>query len=129
MGFAQALQSLVDELGDGRNAQFDLRIDENATTSLTPEQGTELLQVTREAISNALRHGGASQITVRLQPGDRALCLLVQDNGAGFDPSQRKSGGHGLGNMHARAAHLAGDLRIESAPGQGTRVVFTLPLQ
>lgn len=127
LSFSQALQSLVDELGTGRDVQFDLRIDETATARLTPDQTTDALQIAREAISNALRHGEASKIAVRLHPGDRAVCLLVQDNGRGFDPT-RTSSGHGLGNMRARAEHLAGELRFESAPGEGTRVVFTLPL-
>jgi signal transduction histidine kinase len=128
MSFAQALQSLVDELGAGRDVQFDLRIDDSATTQLSPEQSTETLQIAREAISNSLRHGGASRIEVRLHPGDGAICLLVRDDGRGFDPARRDSRGHGVGNMTARAEHLGGDLRFESAPGQGTRVVFTLPL-
>jgi signal transduction histidine kinase len=60
--------------------------------------------------------------------GDQAVCLLVQDNGAGYDPAQRRPGGHGLGNMEARAERLGGSLRVESQPGVGTRIVLTLPV-
>ncbi|HVU23334.1 MAG TPA: sensor histidine kinase [Opitutus sp.] len=127
-GFAGSLAALVDELGAGRSTQFELKIDEEATGLLSPGQQTEALQVVREAISNSLRHGGASRITVRLQPGERDVCLLVQDNGTGFDPASRTGTGHGLVNMQARASRLHADVRIESRPGEGTRVVFTLPL-
>lgn len=126
-GFAQALEALFTELRAGRDVRFDLKIDDAATARLTPEQGTEALQLAREAISNSLRHGGASLITVRLHPGDGEVCLLVQDNGAGFDPARRAGAGHGLANMEARAARLGATLRIESRPGEGTRLVLTFP--
>lgn len=127
-GFAQALNGLLQELGAGRAVEFDLRIDETATAQLTPEQQTEALQIAREAVSNALRHGGASAISVRLHPGDGEACLLVQDNGRGFDSANLRSSGHGLGNMDARAQHLGATLRIESATTTGTRVVLTIPV-
>lgn len=127
-GFAQALEALFTELRAGRDVRFDLKIDDAATARLTPEQSTEALQLAREAISNSLRHGGASLITVRLHPGDGEICLLVQDNGAGFDPARRNGAGHGLANMEARAARLGATLRIESRPGEGTRLVLTFPV-
>jgi signal transduction histidine kinase len=54
--------------------------------------------------------------------------LLVQDNGTGFDPAAGREGGHGLGNMQARAERLGATLRLTSTPGEGTRVVATLPI-
>lgn len=125
--FSEALNALVRELDAGRHVQYELRIDESATTLLSPEQTLEALQVAREAVSNGLRHGAATRVTVRLHTGDDEVCLLIQDNGTGFDPNERASSGHGLGNMQARAERLGGRLRIESTPGVGTRVVFNLP--
>ncbi|ACB76928.1 sensor histidine kinase [Opitutus terrae] len=127
--FADALKALVHELDAGRDVQFELRVDEAATAQLTPEQSIEALQIAREAVSNSLRHGQATRVSVRLHPGDGETCLAVQDNGRGFDLQSRRGTGHGLGNMHARAEHLGGRLRIESAPAGGTRVVFTLPMR
>ncbi|MBS0663537.1 MAG: sensor histidine kinase [Verrucomicrobia bacterium] len=127
-GFAQAVESIVQELRGGRPVNFDLRLDDGAIAALLPDQATELLQVVREAISNSLRHGGASFVTVRVHRQDRDLCLLVQDNGTGFDPAKVGAGGHGLGNLRARASRLAADLRVESSPGAGTRVILTLHL-
>jgi signal transduction histidine kinase len=127
-GFKQALASLTDELCAGRDVSCDLRIDDDAAALLTLEQTREVVQIAREAVSNSLRHGDAKTISLRLHMGDQAVCLLVQDNGAGYDSSQRRPGGHGLGNMEARAERLGGSLRVESQPGVGTRIVLTLPV-
>ena len=127
-GFAQAIESHIAELGAGRTLSSDLKFDDDAVAKLTPAQSTEALQVAREAISNSLRHGGASFVTVRLHQSDREIGLLIQDNGVGFDPVSRSGKGHGLGNMHRRAARIGASVRVESQPGTGTRVVLTLPL-
>lgn len=126
-GFTQAIQSLTNELRAGRPLDLELKIDDEATALLTQDQSLEVLQVAREAISNSLRHGGASLLTVRLHQSDREVCLLVQDNGAGFDPARRDRPGLGLGNMQTRAGRIGASLRIESQP-DGTRVILTLPL-
>ena len=128
-GFARAVESLILELRAGREVNFDLKIDEEATAMLTPQQSTETLQVAGEAISNSLRHGGASLVNVRLHQSGHEVCLLVQDNGTGFDPRHHACAGHGLLNMQARAARIGASVRVESQPAAGTRVILTLPLQ
>lgn len=127
-GFATALEPLLHELRSDRDMRFEINVDEDATALLTPDQTIEALQIAREAVSNALRHGGASLVTVRVHKGDREVCLLVQDNGAGFDPGGRRDGGHGLGNMRARAERIGATLQVTSHPGEGARVLATLPL-
>jgi len=127
-GFSQALESHVTELSAGRPVRFDLKFDDEAIARLTPEQSTEALQVAREAISNSLRHGGASFVTVRLHQSDREIGLLVQDNGVGFNSAAITGAGHGLGNMEKRAQRVGASVRVESQPGHGTRVILTLPL-
>lgn len=127
-GFAAALRAMLGELRAGREAEFDIRIDEDAAALFSPEQGIEALQIAREAVSNALRHGRATRITLRLMRSERELGLLVEDNGAGFDASRSRPGGHGLGNMRARAERLRATLEISSAPGEGARVLATVPL-
>jgi signal transduction histidine kinase len=125
--FAQAVDSLTKTLGGGRTTAFDVRIDETVTTRLRDEEMTDLLQITHEAVSNSLRHGAAAQITIRLHQDAGELCLLVQDNGKGFDPAESARSGHGLGNMRARAERLKAKIAVHSAPGAGTRLVLTLP--
>jgi signal transduction histidine kinase len=127
-GFAHAVSALLSELRAGREGEFEIQIDEGAAAQLSGAQSLELLQIAREAVSNALRHGAATHIVLRMHQSDREVCLLVQDNGRGFDPAARRAGGHGLGNMQARAARIGADLRIASQPGHGARIVATVPL-
>jgi signal transduction histidine kinase len=126
-GFAQSLETVLADLGASRAVEFDIKVDDEATALLTPDQTLEALQIAREAVSNALRHGGATRITLRLHLGDGEVGLLVQDNGCGFDAAAPHAGGHGLGNMQARAERLGARLRVTSHPRDGTRVVLTLP--
>lgn len=95
---------------------------------LSAQAAHELLQITREALSNAVRHSGAGRVTVRVAPSDGELVLTVADDGSGFDPGERRGAGHfGLANLHDRAAAIGGSLEVESAPGQGTRIQVRLP--
>ncbi len=75
-----------------------------------------------------MRHGRATVITMRLHRGEREICLLVQDNGAGFDQATSTNRGHGVDNMQARATRLSAELRVSSHPGTGTRVVVNIPI-
>lgn len=87
---------------------------------------TVAFRVLQEALTNAVRHAGASRIDVRLAGAAGAVVLSVVDDGAGF-AAGAASEGMGLMGMRERARSQAGSLRVESAPGGGTRVVLTLP--
>ncbi|MBK9991102.1 MAG: hypothetical protein IPP19_10295 [Verrucomicrobia bacterium] len=126
--FADSVLSLTQTLASGRQATFDLRIDESAATQITDTQSANLLQIIRETVSNGLRHGAATKITIRLHESDGEIGLLVQDDGKGFDPVRLANRGHGLDNIKARADRIQAGLRITSAPGEGTRIVLTIPV-
>lgn len=128
LSFGAAIELFIRELRAGREVEFAPTIDEDAAAALTPDRTLEVLQIARESISNSLRHGGATRLSVRLHRSGDEVGLLVQDNGSGFDPGSRAGTGHGLGNMQARAAYLGAVLRIVSRPGDGTRVVLTIPV-
>ncbi len=128
-GYADAVNRLTDELRAGRAVEFDLRVDDSAATRLDDRQTAESLLIVREAVSNALRHGEAAHITVRVHAGDGAIGILVQDDGCGFSASRLDGAGRGLGNMEARARQAGGTLQFDSAPGRGTRLVLTLPIR
>lgn len=127
-GFAHALGALLEELRAGGATEFELSVDGDAASLLTPEQSLQTLQIAREAVSNALRHGRASRIKLRLEHDADKVCLLVQDNGVGFDPTFRREGGQGLPNMEARALQLGATLHVTSARTEGSRVLATLPI-
>jgi two-component system nitrate/nitrite sensor histidine kinase NarX len=69
-------------------------------------------------------------VAVNLETANGHLVVTVEDNGRGFDAKRPpRSGDHfGLSIMRARAARIGGQVQIESAPGQGTKVILTCPL-
>lgn len=91
----------------------------------TREVGEQALNVAREALKNAARHAQADQVAVRVGRSNGHYFVAVEDNGKGFDSSQPEPGGHfGLKIMQARAAHIGGNVEIESARGCGTKVTL-----
>jgi len=95
-----------------------------------PEVETTAYRIVQEALTNVARHAGVTEVTVRLWIDADTLWVVVADHGHGFDPQtidMRTSSG--LAGMVERAALLGGTLTIESAPGTGTRVTASLPLQ
>ncbi|HLP09694.1 MAG TPA: sensor histidine kinase [Opitutaceae bacterium] len=122
--FGDSVRAVVEHHCAVRELAVDVRIDEETANHLAPAQVTDLLQIVREAVSNSVRHGHARQLSVVLHRNGDELCLLIQDNGRGFDlPSAIR--GHGLDNMQARAERLGAKLQCHTAPGQGTRLVLT----
>jgi signal transduction histidine kinase/HAMP domain-containing protein len=83
----------------------------------------DLYGIAQEALNNALKHAMATSITVWLRADGEGLELEVADDGRGFEPERAVDGGGlGLSTMRERATRLGGDLEIQSAPGEGTRV-------
>lgn len=119
---AQAMGDIVEDLRAGRPLEVERQIDEDASSALNDAQVAETLQILREAVSNALRHGGADRLRVQLQQSEAGTEFRVHDNGAGFTPERTPGAGHGLKNMKARADEAAGVLTLTSTPGSGTCV-------
>lgn len=87
----------------------------------------DVLQIVREAVSNALRHSGATSISVSLSADDRSLFLSIADNGHGFD-APNAPWGLGLTNMRTRTKRAGGTLDIDSDHGRGTTVEARIPV-
>ena len=79
-----------------------------------------------EALQNAAKHSGATRVRVSLGADDGSIWFSVQDDGIGFDPESRGSGG--MVNMQDRLGASGGTLHVESAPGQGTTVHGSVPV-
>ena len=89
-----------------------------------------VFRVLQEALSNGVKHSGASRYRVSLCGTDDRLLLEVRDDGCGFDPAAAiAKSGLGLVTMQERLTLLHGDVRIESTQGSGTRVVASVPLR
>jgi signal transduction histidine kinase len=95
---------------------------------LPPVMETALYRVVQEAMTNVVRHAGATRVDVLAQRRGERVLVMVEDDGAGFEPSQVQRGDHfGLLGMRERAEALGGTLTLESALGAGATVVVEVP--
>ncbi|MBE2215298.1 MAG: hypothetical protein IAE82_15605 [Opitutaceae bacterium] len=125
--FAEAVAVLTRDLAAGRVVDFVVSIDSPTSARLSEDLSTDLLQVVREAVSNSLRHGAASRVTIRLETRDDGPTLSIADNGAGIVRHPHARGGHGLANIEARIRRHGGTLGVDSGPGRGTTITCTFP--
>ncbi len=119
------------EAGEVR-CRLDLPISLPAWT-IPSDQRHHLFLAFKEALNNALKHGHATVVHIRLRLQDRAFVLSIEDNGQGFDPAappaprpDRPRAGHGLANLQQRLARIGGRCYLQSSPGKGTTVTFTV---
>jgi PAS domain S-box-containing protein len=124
-----ALDQLVRQLGTDSLVRINFSANGDAQRLMSPDIESNLLRISQEAITNAMKHSGANQINVRLSAGPEAVQLAIEDNGAGFDPHvSTLSRGFGLISMQERADRIGGDLTILTKPGAGTKIHLLLPI-
>lgn len=92
---------------------------------VAPDLREDLARIVREAVSNAARHGEASNVTVTLS-NSNGIRVSVTDDGKGFDPEAPRRRGFGLTSMRERAEMRGATVAVRSHPGQGTSVEVTL---
>jgi signal transduction histidine kinase len=120
-----ALARTAEEIAGRLGARLELDIDERVT--VPPAWEEALPRMLREAVANAVRHGGARRVTVHLRSDDR-VWLCVSDNGCGFDVAHgRPNSSYGLIGMRERTESLGGQFKLSSEPGRGTSVEVRLP--
>lgn len=126
---AGALQEILKQRCEGTGTGTSVEVS-GRSRRFAPIIENNLLRIGQEAIFNATKHAKAQHIVVKLEFGEKAFRLVVQDDGCGFDilNPPAGAGGFGLMAMRERAGELKGELRIISAPGEGTEVIFTVPL-
>ncbi|MEO7663606.1 MAG: GAF domain-containing sensor histidine kinase [Candidatus Limnocylindrales bacterium] len=127
------LEGLTDELRLTSSARmsFDLDVADAAQVDrgLSLEVSAHLLQIAREALSNAIRHSGARRASVTLREWDGQAELVIADDGRGFDLDAVTGLNHlGLANLRDRSAAIGGSLEIHAQPDAGTRIIVRLPL-
>jgi two-component system, NarL family, sensor histidine kinase DegS len=131
-GLVAALRDYVDEFDERYGLPVTLET-EGRAPPVPDLVGMQLFRVVQEALANVRKHARARRAWVRLrQPAPDRLELEVGDDGVGFDPTPApRAMGHafGLASMRERADALGGTLRVETAPGSGTRVLVTVPLE
>jgi two-component system sensor histidine kinase DegS len=94
-----------------------------------------VFRIVQEALSNVNKHANAQNVTIRLAIKESEMLLTIADDGKGFDPEEVKTrkfnklqGGFGLDGIGERAELVRGGMKIESAPGRGTKLILNIPL-
>jgi signal transduction histidine kinase len=119
------LAHTAEEVAGRVGARLELDLDESI--AVPPAWEEALPRIVREAVVNAVRHGGARTVTVHLRDAD-GIWLRVEDDGQGFDVTQpRSENSFGLMGMRERTESLGGQFKLSSEPGRGTSVEIVLP--
>jgi len=131
LGLVGSVESWVREATRGSAVRGKTEVS-GQVCNLTPSQEACLYRVAKEAVSNAVRHSGATNVSVSIAYTDYGVTLVIADDGNGFSPGERRSQlegtGAGLRNMNERMAAEGGHLQLESTPGAGTVVRADLPI-
>jgi two-component system sensor histidine kinase UhpB len=103
---------------------------EDLTQQLSARAFVQTTRILREAVSNVIKHSGASHCKVRCSLGEHDFVLVIQDNGKGIpmELDGKLDRGHGMASMKHRAKQMQGQCLVESGPGYGTVIRLTLPL-
>ncbi len=135
-GLVAALQAMADKMHDTFQQNVVVEADAEVVKQLEMNKQAVIFYLTEEAVNNARKHAQAAQILVRLRfvPQNHDIALLeIIDNGVGFDvnavnSSYERRGSLGMINLRERTDLINGLLRIDSAPGKGTRISVLIPL-
>ena len=132
LGLVEALTELAERLSQVYDIQvsadFDFD-DDSHEIEMDNEKSLSLLRIVQEAVSNAVRHGEATEIHIQLsKDSENNMTLEITDNGCGFDSENinhetlRIEGHRGLASMKERMSLMRGTLEIKSAPDKGTKI-------
>jgi signal transduction histidine kinase len=124
----EALEGILVQMTEGTGVTPHMRV-EGASRRLAPVIENNLLRVGQEAITNACKHAKPTRIDVALEFDGRNVRLAVKDDGVGFVMGSRPNGSRrsfGLVGIKERADLLGGKVEIQSAPGQGTRILVAV---
>lgn len=122
------LSAVVERLRASTETVLCNQLSPEASRRLASEQAVHLANLAREALSNALRHANARRVTMTLRDEADGVALTIEDDGCGFNIESPLHKGLGLTSMTSRARDAGGEFRIESRPGEGTRVLVFIPV-
>lgn len=128
LGLPAAIQQLIHQMSlrDGLCVAFEHNLHGAAIPSEVEDVAFRIIQ---EGLTNVAHHSQSADARVELFRQGGTLWVRIEDSGLGFDPAAVAADRFGLEGMHARAALCGGSLMIQTAPGQGTRIVAELPLR
>jgi signal transduction histidine kinase len=131
--FAEFVQDFLTPLGLKFNLDMPLSLPD---WNIPSEIRHNLFLAFKEALNNAVKHSGATELNIVLKIHQHGFKLIVQDNGRGFELAAaagagngRNGGGYGLANMRSRLEELGGSCLVDSRPGSGTQVTLGVELK
>lgn len=132
VGLPSALQKYIREYAAQTGISVECRLGEIEKISLSPDEETTIYRIVQEALTNIVKHAGASRVSVVAGLSDSNLVVIVEDNGKGFDIEKLPAGDDtrlGIFGMEERAGFVGGKVTFESIPGEGTTLFLDLPVK
>ena len=131
LGFAVALRNYVNQYSTLHGIKAQLEIAGLDTHRLPHSMERGLYRITQEALTNVARHAQASEVAVLVRLQDQDFTIMIRDNGRGFSTLNRDADARkhlGLQSMRERASIMGAQLKVESAPGQGTCITVSVKI-
>ncbi|RJG08144.1 sensor histidine kinase [Noviherbaspirillum cavernae] len=129
LGLHAAIEWQVNEFRRLSSIECELTMDHHGAT-LDDMQATAIFRVLQESLTNIRRHACATSVSIDMRTDGRQLWMVITDNGVGMYPNdRRKAHRFGLVGMAERIGMLGGELRIDSAPGEGTVLHLSIPMR
>jgi PAS domain S-box-containing protein len=131
LGLSAAVKKYLREWSHYSGVSSEFIASGKSRIRLSSEAETNLYRIAQEALNNVYKHAKAQKAGVMLEKRNDSVVLIIEDDGAGFNPENKKNRGKGLGliGMEERAALVGGTVEIESNPGGGgTTVYVRVPL-
>lgn len=128
-GLVGYINQYVNQFFDGTHLRCRLEMPVNSSHLVLPaEVRHNLFLVVKEALNNVLKHSHTSEVRVRLTEAASTVTITIEDDGCGFHADKISNGrrGHGLENMRKRIENLGAEFCLITAPGQGTKLKFTI---
>lgn len=128
LGLTVAIRALIDEVDNNTDIFFTHEIDD-IDACLSKEASLHLYRIIQEVLNNMLKHAEAKSASVLIEKKENAIETTIQDNGKGFDLSEKLKSGTSLGmkTLLERAKILNSKIEIKSLPNKGTTVILTIP--
>jgi len=133
LGVGAAVEALVHRISSRSPIEIEADIElgsvsEEEPQRLDPELEATAYRLVQEALTNVVKHAGASRARVAVERRDEQLIVTVEDDGRGFEPLPSAGRGFGLVGMRERVELAGGELRIGSGHDGGTRISASLPV-
>ncbi len=128
-GLVESLRAYLVKYSQQSGVAASLATDIEAEPPLSPRAEVQVIRVIQEALTNVRKHSGAKAAVVHIETDASATTIVIEDDGRGFDLGGTLLGrdGFGLHSMRERMELIGGTLSIDSAPGQGTRIIARVP--